>query len=196
MEAVEFVFGYGALSETATAPLTRTPDPRGYVTDLHGHRRCLGVAMDNRDTLDGYKHYLLGDGSRPAVYVAFLDIVSATGAINGVCLPVSAADLERLDDRERNYRRVEVTAQIAQPLGRTWAYAGSAAGRARLDAGRRTRTAVVSREYREIASHGFARLGDAELARLRASSALDELPILDLDRVDAAGQPSPRNAGL
>jgi hypothetical protein len=103
------VFGYGSLLEGAAGTPCRLP----------GHRRRFGVAMDNRRTIPGYKYYLdAATGERPAVFVAFLDIVEDPGsAVEGLSFEVDAAALAALDDRERNYRRVEVD-------GRLWAYAG------------------------------------------------------------------------
>ena len=121
-----FVFGYGSLTTLADPPPSRAPDPRGYVTELPGHRRRWGVAADNRSALPGYKRYRDGSGAYPPVAVAFLDLAPGDGAVNGVCLPVAAQALAALDARERNYERVEVTAQIAHALGPTWAYVGSA----------------------------------------------------------------------
>jgi gamma-glutamylcyclotransferase (GGCT)/AIG2-like uncharacterized protein YtfP len=189
---MEFVFGYGSLSALADPPPSRTPDPRGYVTDLAGHRRRWGVAADNRATLPGYKRYRAADGSYPHVAVAFLDLAPGDGAVNGVCLPVDARRLTALDERERNYVRADVTDRLAHALGRTWAYVGSAEGRARLADGRARDAAVVTREYRAIVLAGFAALGGDELARFHASSDLDGLPLVELERVELDGRPAPR----
>lgn len=191
---MEFVFGYGSLSTLADPPPTRAPDPRGYVTELAGHRRRWGVAADNRSALPGYKRYRAADGSYPPVAVAFLDLAPGDGAVNGVCLPVDPAALEALDARERNYGRVEVTAQLAHALGPTWAYVGSDEGRARLADGRARGAAVVTHEYRELVLAGFAALGGDELARFHASSDLGDLPLAALERVDLDGRAAPRGA--
>ena len=104
--------------------------------------------MDNRVTVPGYKYYLAPDGSRPLVAVAFLDIEPADGAwVDGVCLPVDAAALERLDDRERNYERVDVSASVEPARGRTWAYVGREPSRERFAAAVRDGTCVVAHEY-------------------------------------------------
>jgi gamma-glutamylcyclotransferase (GGCT)/AIG2-like uncharacterized protein YtfP len=191
---VEFVFGYGSLTALADPPPGRAPDPRGYVTDLLGHRRRWGVAADNRSALPGYKRYRAADGSYPPVAVAFLDLAPGDGAVNGVCLPVAPAALEALDRRERNYARVEVTERLARPIGRTWAYVGSAEGRARLADGRARGAAVVTREYRDLVLAAFAALGAEELARFNAGSDLGDLPLADLERVELDGRAAPRGA--
>ncbi len=176
----DWVFGYGSLTADAR---------RGHASLLRGFRRRWGVAMDNSRDLPGYKWYRQrATGERPAVFVAFLDIVADGdgGAVNGLCLPVDEPLLRRLDERERNYVRIDVTAAIEQPRGRVWAYAGSSAARARLARAVRARRAVVSQEYVDDVEHGFRRLGDGQLDAYRAST--DPLPPgcepLSLERID------------
>ena len=88
------VFGYASLvGADGLRPAT-----------LRGHRRVWGVAMDNTVDLPGYKRYLAPDGSRPALCVAFLDVVpDASASVEGLCVPVDGDALAWLDDRERNY---------------------------------------------------------------------------------------------
>lgn len=169
----DHVFGYGSLVAGAS-PLVR---------ELRGWRRLWGVAMDNTQTVPGYKLYRTGDGSRPPVCVAFLDIEPCAGAaVNGVCLPAPPARLAALDRRERNYARVEVTDAIDDPAGRVWAYVGCLAARARLrDADR----AVIHAGYLREVERGFAALG--QLDRFRATTAGHRLEILELHRVDVSG---------
>jgi len=137
----QFVLGYGSLA--AGAPLRPAV--------LHGHRRVWGVAMDNALDIPGYKYYRRSeDGSRPAVFVAFLDVAADAAATTGGAL-IAADDalLRALDARERNYDRVEVTALVqgAAPGATVWTYRGSAAGRARLELGVRRGNAVVAVDY-------------------------------------------------
>ncbi len=177
----EWVFGYGSLV---------ADHPDGYVTELRAHRRWWGVAMDNRVDLPGYKWYRLAEsGERPPLFVAFLDLVAANASdgVGGVCHPVDASELARLDARERNYERIDVTAAVAEARGRVWAYRGSAAGRERLATGRAAGSAVVSRDYLTTVEAGFARLGPAALRAFRASTDPLDLPLLDLERVELAG---------
>jgi hypothetical protein len=100
------VFGY--------ASLVLDEGGRGTVARLPGYRRVWGVATDNLRAIPGYKMYLdRSDGSRPAVYVAFVDIdPDPSSVVNGVVRPVSEAELELLDLRERNYDRVDVSGQM------------------------------------------------------------------------------------
>jgi dephospho-CoA kinase len=139
---VNVVFGYGSLTVAGGRPC-----------ELRDHRRGWGVAMDNRDTIPGYKFYVDADtGERPDVYVAFLSIWPEPGArVAGVALEVSGDALAALDARERNYERRDVTALVEPDLGaRVWAYVGSAGGAERCAAGRAAGTAVVAEEYLAI----------------------------------------------
>ena len=134
------MFGYGSLAA----------EQGGVPCRLREHRRGWGVAMDNRETIPGYKVYLDPEtGERPHVHVAYLSITPHPGEhVDGCAFPVTDEELAALDERERNYERRDVTAQCDLD-GRVWAYVGSAAGRRRLDEGRRQGTAVIARCYLE-----------------------------------------------
>ena len=146
-----FIFGYGSL-------LARRDGVR---CRLAGHRRRWGVAMDNRRTIPGYKYFLDPDGGRPEVHVTFLDAVAERGSsVDGLAFGVSAAALAELDARERNYRRVDVTAMVHAELGgRVWAYLGLEESRERYAAAARAGSAVVSRAYVDGVRAGFAAFG-------------------------------------
>jgi hypothetical protein len=176
MSTRQFVFGYGSLAADLAG---------GHVAELHGYRRFWGVAMDNRIDLRGYKHYRLrSDGSRPSVFVAFLDVVADTDAVTrGVCVPVHAAELPAIDRRERNYDRVDVTDAVAPAPGTVWAYVGTPAGRRRLRRAREGGRAVVSHDYLERTRAAFAALGAAALAEFEHTAALDGLPVWELERL-------------
>jgi hypothetical protein len=181
----DFIFGYGSLARDLLADVE--------VKRLRGYRRAFGVAADNSEEIAGYKRYRLpGDGAYPDVFVAFLDIVEDPGTvINGVLAPVDPGGLADLDRRERNYDRIDVTAAIDNPPdGRVWAYAGSPDGRDRLEAGVAAGTAVVQRSYLDHVHDGFRRLGDTEYRHFLATTDLDGLPLLDLERVNLRPDPS------
>jgi hypothetical protein len=175
----DYVFGYGSLASDLLADVV--------VARLRGYRRGFGVAADNSQEIAGYKRYrVAGDSVYPDVYVAFLDIVeSSETTVNGILAAVDPGALADLDRRERNYDRIDVTAAIdSPPDGRVWAYSGSADGRERFRAGVAAGTAVVQRSYLDHIHDGFRRLGDAEYDHFVATTSLDGLPLLDLDRVD------------
>lgn len=165
----QFVFGYGSLASHGMGSPVR----------LEGCRRVWGVAMDNRMTIPGYKYYVRPDGSRPEVFVAFLDIVAEPGAAtDGVLFSFDDATLRGLDRRERNYDRIDVTAVVSDPRQTVWAYRGSSAGRERLRRGMTIGTAVIDRGYRDRVLAGFAETG--------IDDDLDPgmLPLVDLERID------------
>jgi len=101
------VFGYGSLVAG-----------RGLPARLSGWSRRWGVAMDNAVDLPGYKCYVDADGLRPSLCVAFLDVAEdGGGAVEGVCVPVDADALARLDARERNYARDDVSGGLVAADG-------------------------------------------------------------------------------
>ncbi len=170
--AGDWVFGFGSLGA----------EPDGHPAWLRRHRRRWGVAMDNRATIPGYKFYRAPDGSRPAVFVAFLDLEPdpAAAGVNGVLLPASADRLRALDARERSYTRTDVTADAEGAPGRVWAYVGREAARARLRAARTSRVAVVHREYVERVEAAFAARGDEALQAFHATTEPAGLPLRTL----------------
>src|ERR1043165_8914420 len=129
-----FVFAYGSLVGL---------EPAGPCV-LRDHARGWDVAMDNRETIPGYKFYVDAvTGQRPTVFVTFLAIRFEPGAsVAGEVFAVDDATLAALDARERNYERRDVSAHV-EVDGRVWAYVGSEAGRARCAAGRADGTAVI-----------------------------------------------------
>ena len=175
------VFGYGSL--------VGLPDARR--ATLRGHRRVWGVAMDNSVAVPGYKVYESPEGARPAVAVAFLDLVADGGsAVEGALLAVDAGTLDVLDARERQYERINVTGAIdpAPGGGPVWTFVGRAPGRARVAAGRAgTAPVVIQRAYVDLVEAAFAALGDDALARYRASTEPPPFPVAELARVDLPG---------
>lgn len=183
------MFAYGSLVALLGAGAGRRWHPDGFVADLRGFRRAWGVAMDNRRDLPGYKYYTDAGGARPAVFVCFLDVAPATddgAAVNGLCLPVSEAELAALDARERNYERVEVTESVrvtgGEVRGRVWTYAGSSAGRERLRRGVASGTAVIDAGYLRAVRTGFAALGEAERRACAGSLDPGGMPVVELVR--------------
>ena len=179
-----FVFGYGSLAAQTALQPTRQPRAEGFVTDLRGFVRRWGVAMDNRRDLPGYKFYASPAGGRPAVNVCFLDIFGAAGdaSVNGLCLPIDAASLARLDDRERNYVRLDVTPAVDARGARVWAYVGSDRGRERFADGVRTGRAVIAADYLRAVDNAFRALGPSEHEACRRSLAPGRLPVVELVR--------------
>lgn len=176
----QYVFGYGSLLE-------RRREPVPGLCELRGFRRTWNVAMDNRQTIPGYKHYVdRATGARSGWFVTFLNIVRDPGAVvNGVMFEVDDALLERLDRRERNYERADVSAEISHQVdGRVWAYVGSRDAVDRFLCGCRTGRAVISRDYYARVREDFAVVGGDALERFDELTDPPPCPVLDLRRVD------------
>jgi len=176
----DHVFGYASL----TSDMRREGEE---LCRLRGYRRSWNVATDNSLTLGRYKIYLDPvTGEQPAVFVTFLNLVPVEDAsVAGVLFPVSAAALEVLDRRERNYERREVSTEISEPVdGLVWCYFGTPAAEARHGEGSAAGRAVVSREYFERVRGGFAACGKRALADFEETTDAPGCPILELERVD------------
>jgi cation transport regulator ChaC len=190
---VDYVFGYGSLVEL-TAPLARGgrlfPAVPGR---LRGFRRRWGVAMNNGEASEAEKHFVdPASGLKPSVAVAYLDLEEAPGqAVNGLAIPVDAARLRELDERERNYERVEVSAAFEPGLAQTvHVYRGSAAARARCAAA--DGEICVSRQYAERIEAAFRALGDGALAEYERST--EPLPFALRDLEPRYPPPQPGDA--
>jgi cation transport regulator ChaC len=190
----EFVFGYGSLAaEVRGAPLA--------VATLGDHGRRWNVAMNNRDTIPGYKWYVDPvSGERPGVFVTFLDVIAEAGTqCVGFLLPLtSPSELVALDRRERNYDRADVTSLISIETSgvsgvsgvggadgapdRVWTYLGTPSARQRYAEAAGRGEAVIQASYLEGVEAVFAARG--LLARYRASTRSPECPVLSLTRVN------------
>ena len=187
--AMSWIFGYGSLVHLPRlARFLERPalPPRDVVfCRLEGFRRTWGVAMDNRLDIPGYKHYRepMG-GTRPAVYVTFLDLRRRAGsAVNGVAFRVEDHELERIRRREGNYELSEVTDSLSRPLdGPVLTSLGLPAARDRYRTGRAQGRAVVRLSYHQTVLDGFRRLGPNALAEYRASTDPPEVPLIPLER--------------
>ena len=141
--------------------------------------------MDNRETIPGYKVYVDPEtGEQPPVHVAYLGLRPDPQAhVSGVALAVTPDELARLDRRERNYDRRDISDLLdADVEGPVWAYVGSSAGRQRLAAGRASGTAVVSAGYLQDVKQGFEALG--LLDDFEATTDPVDLPVVPLLRRD------------
>jgi cation transport regulator ChaC len=183
-ENQDYIFGYGSLLRDRASG-QEAESPR--LCHLAGFQRTWNIAMDNRRTLPGYKHYLdPRDGSRPEVFVTFVNLVPAEGhAVGGIVFPVDHLDLAALDARERNYERRDVSDCVSGGgTGRIWTYIGTGDAEDRYNEGVREGRAVVSREYLEGVRNSFRRVSEQALLDFDASTDAPECPVVDLERID------------
>jgi hypothetical protein len=156
----EFVFGYGSLAGPASAAGTVGHGIRGHrPARLAGMRRAWIVGSDAESHPE--RTFLRADGSVFTGVSVVLGLEPAPGRhCTGAVLAVTATDLERLDLRERNYHRTDVTGRVSWP-GRpsphiVWAYLPRARATARLRSGRELR---VRAEYVAVVEAAFASMG-------------------------------------
>lgn len=190
---MDFVFAYASL-----IALSGPGTLRGR---LHGYRRHWGVAMDNWEGGEGVKHWLdRTTGERPRIRVAYLDLYEQPGsAVNGLALPVDAERLAKLDAREINYRRVDVTAAFesvpaeGEPPSerecpsRVFTYLGLDAARERCRLGGAEGNAFVAAEYTAAVRRAIERLGPDALSEFDRTTDPCPFPERDLKLVMPPG---------
>jgi len=164
-----YVFGYGSLINplSVNRTLGRAEPP----TDLRpaalaGFQRCWQLLVHRRFTDDP-----------PGVLTPciVLDIVRREGgAMNGVLVPISRAELALLDVREAKYDRVDVTDRITPaPDRKVYTYIGKA---------KHTRPpadAVIAGVYMKIITDAYPIWGEDFAERFEATTLAYDWPIRD-----------------
>jgi hypothetical protein len=170
----DYVFGY--------ASLVALKDAAALPGRLRGFRRRWGVAMNNWEGGKEVKHFLdPATGERPRIRVAYLDIYEQAGsAVNGLALPADGERLRMLDEREINYRRIEVTEAFeGSAPGRVFTYISLDAARERCRQGAAEGNVFASRDYAASVRLAFERLGAEALAEFNRTT--DPLPFPERD---------------
>ena len=186
-QCLGYVLGYGSLVDPAdTWRLLCGFDlmhEKPVWHELSGFRLTWNVAMDNSADLSDYKYYVEpGSEVRPDVCITYLNLEPDKAATTcGLAVPVCAALLEHLDQRERNYQRTEVGLMARQggavPI---WAYLAKEESRARFEKAAACGKAVIVQSYREKVESGYAAHGEQRLAQYR-QAAKHSLRVLDLE---------------
>ncbi len=163
------VFGYGSLICPRSANRTlRRPRPPADLRPavLHGYERVWQLVVPLAFDADPNR------AARPGV---FLDIAIAPGAgCLGAVFSVSPDELARLDRREAEYDRLDVTRLIDPPPAQTvYAYRGRPAHT------RPPADAVIPRRYWRLVEDAAARYGPAFARRFAASTRPTRLPLAD-----------------
>jgi cation transport regulator ChaC len=159
------VFAYASLVDRSSASMTLGRDLEPRPARLGGWRRRWSLARDN---LASEKGFAIEPGGRMPRWVLGLNIEPAPGdvggrsgdGLNGALLPVSEAELERLDLRELRYDRVDVTAQIASGEGFDLIVAYRA--KRQHFAPEPPPGAVIIARYARAVEAAFAALGDGQ----------------------------------
>jgi len=186
-----YVFGYGSLVDLAdlVAFLRREwlgPDDYTFC-HLLDHRRSWNVARDNHLDLPGYKFYRdPKTGERPAIFITYVNVVPAPGGwVNGVAFRVEDQELERIRQRERNYRLTEIGDLLDMPFDApVYTSIGLEAARERYRRASSEGRARIPRAYFERIEGAFRCLGEEPWAVYRASTDPPEVPVAELERVD------------
>lgn len=187
---VDYVFGYGSLVALRTPLVVAGVAYPAVPCRLQGFGRGWGVAMNNWEAAPEKKHYVDRASRRaPRIRIAFLDLEEQAGvAVNGLAIPVDAAQLAAFDAREVNYERIEVSPALEPRLsGRVFVYRGTEEARARRHDDESGTDICVSGEYVAAVRQAFADLGEGALAEFELTTTALPFPRRDLVLV----QPTP-----
>lgn len=181
-----WVFGYGSL--VSPVSFARTI---GRVIDDDANRK--------RAELSGYgRRWNYGSPGPPAEWrdqgrvvraavVIYLGLEkNTTDSCNGVVVNLSEDEIEKVDKRERDYDRVDVTSlvsvkggPVADPIV---TYVPRPAAIERYLVARTDGRAAVDRSYWDLVHDGFAQLGVRELDRFTTSTPAPDVSIVDVLR--------------
>lgn len=185
-EMATWVFGYGSLVSPTSLGTTigRTVEigPEFTAAELHGFGRRWNYGIRGSEGVG-----VGPDGVEQVWTLIALGLVaSPTESVNGVVARVSSAELDRLDRRERDYDRVDVTAAIhGAPLGggdRVVTYLPRPDPVERAESSHRSGRAAIERRYHELVVGAFVELGPGQLERYLATTPDEGIPVVDVVR--------------
>ena len=182
MSAGTWVFGYGSLvSPTSLASTIGRHVAPGDVgaAHLHGYGRrwnygSLHLRGDwHHDDVDVYQGVVIS-----------LGLVAADGEhCNGVAVRVTDDELARLDWRERDYERTDVTdridAEVPRRGERVVSYVPRPSAIERYEAARDERRAAIRRSYWDLVDRAFSDLGTHHSA-IYATTPAPDVPVLEI----------------
>jgi hypothetical protein len=185
-DIVGYIFGYGALANLQD-PMVGGKSHTSRVIEgyLRGFRRSWTAGMENRAPLNDGAYYVdAASGVRPDVCVVALSIDASDDDVNGVAIPVTAAELPAFDLRELHYDRIDVSGHfscsLAYPI---WAYRANTRARRDCMVGGMQRRAYVSHTYVSCVRQAFQNLGSRSWIDYQASTDPIPFPARDLVRV-------------
>jgi hypothetical protein len=178
-----YVFGYASLVSPESVERTLDAAPSEFhLASLAGWRRDWLVGSDR--TSHPEREFVTADEATYDGVVVVLGIAEAAGAdCGGAVFSVSPGDLSQLDVRERNYRRIDVTAGVSW-LGKpahctVHTYVPLPRARERIElAVRRGRPVAVRAGYLALVEKAFRDQG--RLAEFWASTPRPRFPVTEL----------------
>jgi len=185
-----WVFGYGSLESPASLATTigRVVDPSEVaVATLSGFGRRWNYGAKHVRAQWTHDDVAVADG----VMVALGLESSQAESCNGVLVRVTVDDLHRLDRRERDYDRTDVTDQVtmsdpvagiatASPTGaRFVTYIPRSSAVERYELARDARRAAIRRSYWDLVHHAFDVLGGDHLERY-ATTPTPDVPVVEM----------------
>ncbi len=180
MNTDTWVFGYGSLvSPTSLAStIGRQVAPDDMIAvHLHGYGRRW-----NYGSLHLRGDWRHGDVDVHQGVVISLGLVQAEGEhCNGVAVRVTEEELARLDWRERDYERTDVTDRIDTDLAGLpiVTYVPRPSAVERYEAARDDRRAAIRRSYWDLVDQAFAALGDHH-STIYAATPAPDVPVLEM----------------
>ena len=186
-----WVFGYGSLVSRESIALTigRDVDHRdGFAAArLQGFgRRWNYGSRRRRGAWDG-PHGPVESG----VVVCLGIVAAATEQCNGAVVRVDDDELARLDVRESDYDRVDVSEAIIvddpSVAGRIVTYVPRPSAVERYLTAHSAGRAAIERRYHGLVEAAFGELGQVHLDEYRSTTPEPDVPVLDIRVVHAAG---------
>ena len=168
---MECVFGYGSLINLKSAERTlgRTIDEKDVsLVEIRDYTRMWGVVGNV---------IVHNNAGVRFVNAVFLDIQKKPNEfVNGILIPVSSTELGLLDERERFYRRVNVSHEIypKQEEKTVFAYVG----RSELFV-RNYHDPVILKKYQNIVSEGVTHWGEGFAHRFQTTARPHTFRVID-----------------
>lgn len=184
MSGEVWVFGYGSLAwpasiaRTLGRPVPRTQGWR--IGHLEGYGRRWNYGSQR---LRGrWEHE--GATVRAGVVIS-LGLVAADEVCNGALVRVTPEELARLDRRESDYERTDVTDRIsvdgARLEGIVVTYVPRPSAVDRYEQARDAGSAAVRRDYWDLVHEAFAVLGGHHLRHLRDHTPSPDVPVVPVE---------------
>ncbi|KAA0992971.1 gamma-glutamylcyclotransferase family protein [Dyadobacter aurulentus] len=172
-----FVFGYGSLINLKS--LSRTMQTEMSVHDI------IPVRLNGFSRVWNLREPIFSAGLQKRIEGIFLNIRPESDKwVNGVIFEVSPSQLEYLNEREKNYSRLNVSAQIEPYFGHQWKENETfvyIADNPEFLLDEPTEDSYVMNRYIEIVETGCAGIGDFFLEDYRKTTSANPFKLLSGD---------------